>query len=62
MQRLVLMHASTGALMGALLSLHLPAFDPVLVAALACWIAVGSGISAFILLNVDIARGSTPDG
>ena len=47
--------------MGALLSLRLPAFDPVLVAALAYWIAVGSGISAFILLNVDIARGSTPD-
>ena len=61
MQRLVLLHASTGALMGALLSLHLPAFDPVLGVALSCWIAVGSGISSFILLSMDDARRSAPD-
>ncbi len=56
MQRLVLLHASIGALMGALLSLYIPVFDPVPVAALSCWIAVGSGISSFIVLSMDHAR------
>jgi len=60
MQRLVLLHASIGALMGAMLSLYMPVFDPVLVAALSCWIAVGSGISSFILLSIDRARGGAP--
>jgi hypothetical protein len=56
MVRLVLLHASTGAALGALLSLWLPAFDPVVVGSLSTWFAVGSGISAFILLNIESAQ------
>jgi hypothetical protein len=56
MCRLVLLHSFVGALLGVLLSLWVPAFDPVIVGAFATWFAVGSGISAFIILNVERAR------